>query len=169
MKAVPAKLVALGLFCMALVGVLLLEARLGRAAAESLSVTAVARQVPGGQVELDVAWQWGPTPPVRGWRSREHLLAVSFDMSQLVMEWEEAPLGKGANGEILRKLEQVAGADGARRLFVIPEGADGSVRLRFHPRHEDAHMPDPFRVFVAFEPPSSPVWVKETTVAQQDF
>lgn len=104
----------------------------GRAEANDLQLSAVTVRGADGVVELHVSWRWNPEAR-RGWRPREQLLAVSFDTRRLVFESEEAALGTGATGELLMRLEAVAGADGARRLFVIPEGQDGRVVVRFRP------------------------------------
>jgi hypothetical protein len=131
--------------------------------AASLSVETAAEQTDGDQVELVVSWRW--RPPAVGspwrWRAREELLAVSFDTRKLVVVQEEAPLGSGARGETLRRLEEVAGPDGARRLFVIPEGQNGYVRVRFRSAYPDRPpRGDPFHVYVVFDPPSAPVLQK---------
>ncbi|HEY3367305.1 MAG TPA: hypothetical protein VGK74_19785 [Symbiobacteriaceae bacterium] len=144
----------------------LLESQPGRAAAESLQVTTVAERVAADQVELRVSWHWDPPAPDRGWTAREHLLAVSFDTHALVFEKEEAPAGRGADGEELGRLDRFAGADGSRRLFVVPEGQDGFVRIRFRPVYPGLNASaDPFRVYVVFRSPSEDIWMKETTVS----
>ena len=137
----------------------------GRAAAGELQVESRAERNGTGQVELTIAWHWTEPPPRRLWRSREQLLAVSFDTHDLVFLREEAPLGVGAGGDYLRRLEQAAGSDGARRLFVIPEGTDGFVRVYFIPRWPDAVGSTlPFRVYVVSHPESPDVWMEETNL-----
>lgn len=137
----------------------------GRAAAGELQVESRALRNAAGQVELTIAWHWTEPPPKRFWRSGEQLLAVSFDTRDLVFVREEAPLGVGAEGDYLRRLEQVAGADGARRLFVIPEGADGYVRVYFVPKGpEDLDLTHPFRLYVVSHPDARDIWMEETNL-----
>lgn len=167
MKAVPAKVLALGLAVMLCMGVfLLLEGRPRRAAAESLEVVTVAERNAAGQVELHIAWKWNPpSSGGRGWGSREHLLAVSFDTRSLVWGGEEAPGGRGAYGHTLKRLEQFAGSDGSRRLFVIPDGEDGYVRLQFRSKVPGSDpVGEPFRVYVVYDPPTTDVWMTEAAL-----
>lgn len=179
MKAVPAKVMALGLAVLICVGALLLmEGAPERAAAESLQVTTVASATMDGHIALRISWRWDPPAGKRSWRAGEELLAVSFDTRALVWVSEQAPSGTGTEGGVLRKLEAVAGADGARRFFVIPEGEDGHVTLQFQPKYPGAQpVAEPFRVYVAFDHPAANVWMSETavpgdglmTAAKQDF
>ncbi|HYG57895.1 MAG TPA: hypothetical protein VD902_07495 [Symbiobacteriaceae bacterium] len=166
MKAVPAKVLALGLAVLLGMGAfLLLEGRPRRAAAESLELKTVVERTAAGQVELHVTWNWNPPADGKGWRSREHLLAVSFDTHALVWGGEEAPGGKGAFGHTLKRLDEVAGLDGARRLFVIPEGEDGYVRLQFkHKVPGSAPTAEPFRVFVVYDSSNTDVWMTEAAL-----
>jgi hypothetical protein len=180
-KAVPERLLALGLAVLVCIAALfLLEGRPGRAAAESLQVTTKAERAADGSVLLHVNWRWIPPSGQPNWRGREELLAVSFDTQALAWAGELAPAGTGARGEALRALERAAGPDGARRLFVIPQGSDGSVTVRFLPRFSGA-APEaqPFRVYVASDRPDAGVWMTETafpggegelmTAVKQDF
>lgn len=133
------------------------------AMAGQLEVSPVVRRASSDQVELEVTWAWnskGRWP----WSSKEdRLLAVSFDTRQLVMEQEEAPAGKGGYGPYVEQLGAIAVEDGARRLFTIPEGRDGRVRLLFHtvdPAGDPAGVP--LRIYVVTNPPYGPVEVRET-------
>jgi len=156
----------------------LLEGQTPQAAAESLQVTTVADQSANGAISLHVSWHWNPPAERRGWRAREELLAVSFDTRALVWVQEQASAGTGARGGTLRKLEQAAGPDGARRLFVIHEGQDGHATLEFLPKYPGAPpAAEPFKVYVAFDQSTADVWMTETalpdhnlmTAAKQDF
>lgn len=166
MKAVPDRLWALGLAVLICVSALFLfEGRPDRAAAESLQVTTEAERAADGTVLLHIAWRWVPPPGQRYLRGREELLAVSFDTQALAWAGEHAPAGTGARGEALRALERAAGPDGARRLFVIPEGSDGQVTVRFLPRFPGTEPAvQPFRVYVATDRPDAGVWMTETAL-----
>lgn len=163
MKAVPAHLLALGMAFLLCAGTLgLVESQPGRAAAESLQVTSVAEQIAADEVELRVSWHWEPPAGEHVRAAREHLLAVSYDTRSLAFERAEASDGVGANGDALQRLDRYAGPDGARRLFVVPEGHDGSVQIRFHPVQQGSqNTADPFRVYVVFASPSESIWMKE--------
>jgi hypothetical protein len=121
-------------------------------------------------VQLRVEWHWDPhVGRPKRLSGHEELLAVSYDTQALVWLGEQAPAGIGADGDTLRRLEQSAGADGARRLFVIPEGEDGHVTLQFQPRQPGtAPAVEPFRVFVAFASPSSHVLTAEAALPSDD-
>jgi hypothetical protein len=178
-KAVPDRLWALGLAVLMFVSALFLfESRPGRAAAESLQVTTKAERAVDGSVALRISWRWAPPAGQTNWRGREELLAVSFDTQALAWAGEEAPAGTGARGEALKVLERAAGPDGARRLFVIPEGDDGQVTVRFLPRFPGTEpAAQPFRVYVASDRSDAGVWMTETafpggermTAVKQDF
>lgn len=163
MQVVPAKWMALALTFLICAGVLTLGIlQPGRAAADDLQVSAAVVQTAGDKVELRIAWRWNPPVQRRGWRGREELLAVSFDTRRLVFESDVAPAGRGATGETLRRLEEAAGPDGARRLYTIPSGEDGSVVVRFRSvRPGAAAMGATLRVHVVFGTPSGPGWIKE--------
>ncbi len=165
MKSVPARTIGLGLAFMLCAGAFLLwGAAPGRAAGDRLHVTSAARRTASGLVELRISWRWEDPSRKGGWGAREELLAVSFDTRTLVFESEEAPLGRGASGDRLRRLEEVAGPDGARRLFVIPEGEHGYVRIRFRPVwEEEPQPPAPFRVYVVR--PHGDIWMTEVGMA----
>jgi hypothetical protein len=133
------------------------------ALAGSLEVSPVVRRASTEQVELEVTWAWNGKGSRSWFGKQDRLLAVSFDTRQLVMEQEEAPAGKGGYGPYIAQLGAVAGEDGARRLFVIPDGEDGRVRLLFHtvdPAVDPAGVP--LRIYVVTSPPHGPVQVKET-------
>ncbi|HLN61718.1 MAG TPA: hypothetical protein VK464_09215 [Symbiobacteriaceae bacterium] len=168
MKAVPPKVLALGLaglLCAA--ALLLLGSRRCPPGARDLQVSSVAEWTAAGQVELSVAWHWNAGEARAGWREGEELLAVSWDTQSLVWLDEEAPEGLGARGDTLRRLDQAAGPDGARRLFPIPAGRDGYVRLRFLPKTPQGPghgQAQPFRVYVVYESPS-----RQIARYEQDF
>lgn len=160
MKVVPNRRVALGLLLILCVGLLSLwGAQPGRAAARSLHVTAVIESMEEGQTELAIRWHWLPSGPLRRAQPREHLLAVSFDTRIIIFEAETASAGVGSNGGALARLQRVAGPNGARRLFVLPEGADGEVhlRLRLH-NHDQILTPELIGVHVVFDHPTADIW-----------
>jgi hypothetical protein len=137
---------------------LLTEGRPGRAAAENLRVQTLVDNH-GEWVELRVSWRWDLPVTDLAKGAREHLLAVSYDTRKMVLEAEEAPLGRGADGETLRRLEKEVGVDGARRHFVIPEGEDGAVALRFRGVREDVTLKgSSFAIYIAFARENSDVW-----------
>jgi hypothetical protein len=164
-KAVPAKVLALGLATLLCATALLLfGSQPRRAAAESLQVKTETVLDASGQIELRVSWHWDPAYS-HSWKAREELLAVSFDTHSLVWLGEQAPSGLGATGDRVRRLDEVAGPDGARRLFVIPDGVDGSVALQFLPKTPGADgSGDPFRVYVVFGHGPADVWTTEAGV-----
>lgn len=166
MKAVPDRLWALGLAVLICVSALfVLGGRPDRAAAESLQVTTAAERTADGTVLLHIAWRWVPPSGQPDWRGREELLAVSFDTQALAWAGEQAPAGTGARGEALKALERIAGPDGARRLFVIPEGRDGQVTVQFLPRVPGTEpVVQPFRVYVASDRPDAGVWMTEAAL-----
>jgi hypothetical protein len=180
-KSVPPKMLALGLVCLLLtLAVLLLsEDRTLQAEARALAVTSSSQWLEDGEIELIVRWQWAPQQVGSSLGRREELLAVSFDTKSLVWLGEEAPLGRGARGEALRRLDLAAGPDGARRLFSLPVGQDGYVRLRFLPNMDQSHtIARLFRVYVVPESAAAEVWMAETdlpdaisqvAVIRQDF
>lgn len=135
------------------------------AQASSLAINPVVRRAGAEQVELEVTWAWQSRSPLSWFGKQDRLLAVSFDTQQLVMEQEDAPAGKGGYGPYLKQLGEVAGQDGSRRLFVIPEGEDGRVRLLF--RSVDPAV-DPagvaLRIYLVTGPPNGPVYVEETAL-----
>jgi hypothetical protein len=137
----------------------LLDGRPANAA--DVSVSPVIRRSGPEQVELEIRWSWSSARP-RFWLGRQdRLLAVSFDTRHLVMEAEEAPAGKGGDGDFVKQLGKVAGPDGARRLFVIPEGEDGGVRLLFRSTNPDEEPVGlPVQIYVVLAPPDGPVRVQ---------
>jgi len=165
-QVVPARLIALGLSVLVCAGTLALAIlHPGKAAAEDLQVSALVVRDGTDRVELRIAWSWVPPADGRGTSGREELLAVSFDPRRLVFDSDAAPAGRGANGEMLRRLERAAGPDGTRRLYVMQGGVDGTVTLRF--RSVWPGLPTagaPFRVHVLFGLPTGVVMVKEIDV-----
>lgn len=163
------KLCLFGLVLAVCVGSILLGlVRPGIATADQIRVTAVAVEGDPEQIELHVAWQWNPTLRRRLWRSspREELLAVSFDTSNLVFESAHAPAGVGAHGGALAILDRQVGLDGSRQLFVIREGEDGNVTVRFRsvwPGGVD--VSSPLRVHVVINSPGARVWTQEVLIA----
>jgi hypothetical protein len=151
-----------GFVMLGLVVALALSLLDGRPAdAANVSVSPVIRRTGPEQVELEIRWSWTGARP-RSWLGRQdRLLAVSFDTRHLVMEAEEAPAGKGGDGDFVKQLGKVAGPDGARRLFVIPEGEDGGVRLLFRSTNPDEDPAGlPLRIYVVLAPPDGPVRVQ---------
>lgn len=135
------------------------------ALASSLAINPVVRMTGEEQVELEVSWAWQGRGLLSWFGKQDRLLAVSFDTQQLVMEQEEAPAGKGGYGPYIKQLGEVAGQDGARRLFVIPEGEDGRVRLLF--RSVDPAVDPkgaPLRIYLVTGPPNGPVYVQEAAL-----
>lgn len=135
------------------------------AEASSLAINPVVRRAGDEQVELEVSWVWQGKNLLSWFRKQDRLLAVSFDTQQLVMEQEDAPAGKGGYGPYIQQLGEVAGLDGARRLFVIPEGEDGRVRLLFRsvdPAIDPAGAP--LRIYLVTGPPDGPVYVEEAAL-----
>ncbi|HLO04344.1 MAG TPA: hypothetical protein VK191_14625 [Symbiobacteriaceae bacterium] len=140
-------------------------ARRSPALASSLAINPVVRRASAEQVELEVSWAWSGGGAHSWFGKQDRLLAVSFDTQQLVMEQEEAPAGKGGYGPYLKQLGEVAGQDGARRLFVIPEGEDGRVRLLFRsvdPAVDPSGVP--LRIYLVTGPPDGPVHVQEAAL-----
>lgn len=157
-KAGPAHLLAIGLVLLLLAGTRPLLAG-ERTDKPLLLVESSARQLETGEIELELAWHWQAPAPSPQWQSQEHLLALSFDTQSLVWEREESPWGAGADGQLLKRLEQAYGTDGARRLFVLPEGKDGTVRLYFRPAWNDAPpSARPLDIFVVFRSEETPIW-----------
>lgn len=171
MKVVPARWIALGLAFLFCAGPLILGWRLPRAAAaDDLTVRAEAVSLETGLIELRISWHWAAAPGWRWGSTGEDLLAVAFDTQTLVFDSEDAPLGAGADGDTLRRLDSIAGPDGARRHFVIPEGQDGAVQLRFRSVREGVTPgSNPFKVFVVFRAPSDEVWFKETELSVESL
>lgn len=159
-KVVPNRRVAMGLLLMLCVGLLILwGAQPSRAAAQSLQVTAVIEPLEEGLTELVIRWSWLPTSPLRRGQPREHLLAVSYDTQILLFEAETASAGVGANGDALGRLQRIAGPNGARRLFVLPDGVDGEVRLRLRLHdHDQLLTPDLIGLHVVFDYPTADIW-----------
>lgn len=142
--------------------------RPGIATADQIQVTAVAVGGDPDLIELHVAWQWNSTVRRYLWRStpREELLAVSFDTRNLVFESAHAPAGVGAHGGALAILDRQVGLDGSRQLFVIREGEDGNVTVRFRtvwPGGSDVRSP--LRVHMVINAPGARVWTQEVPIA----
>jgi hypothetical protein len=141
-------------------------AQWGRPApASEVAINPVVRRASAEQLELEVTWAWRAKGALSLFGKQDRLLAVSFDTHRLVMEQEEAPAGKGGYGPYIQQLGEVAGEDGARRLFVIPEGEDGRVRLLFRsvdPAVDPAGVP--LRIYLVTGPPDGPVQVQETAL-----
>ncbi|MGE5672542.1 MAG: hypothetical protein ACM3XM_01470 [Mycobacterium leprae] len=157
MKAVPVQLLALGLALLIWGGALGPPVRAARQAVGTPTVVAEAECDRLGRLELRMNWHW-PFSARPGQRQAELLLAVSFDTERLAFESEEATAGQGAGGENLNQLERIAGPDGARRLYVVREGEDGSVRVRFRPVWAGRVEPaKPFRLFLVTDPTSSAI------------
>lgn len=167
MQVVPAKAWVVLLVLLICAGSLALGILLpGRAAANELKVSVVTVYGTEGRVELRIAWQWSAATRRRGFRVREELLSVSFDQQSMVFESEEAAMGIGATGELLRKLERAAGPDGSRRLFVIPEGENGSVQVRFRPVYPGADAAGAtFRIHVVSAAAPDPVVMQEILIS----
>lgn len=160
MKVVPAKPVLMGLLVLLCATSLTLwSGRPNRAAARSMHLESEAAWTGDGEMELWIRWRWEPPAEGQSPGGRAHLLAVSFETRELLFVLEEAPAGVGANGEPLGRLQRLAGPNGARRLFVVPEGEDGYVRVRLRPRDEQAELrPDAIQVHLVFEHPGSQIW-----------
>jgi len=142
--------------------------RPGIATADQLRVTAVAVEGDPDQIELYVAWQWNATVRRKIWRSspREELLAISFDTSNLVFESSHAPTGVGAHGEALAILNRQAGLDGSRQLFVIREGEDGYLTVRFRAVWPGAvGVSSPLRVHLVINSSGARVRTQEVLIA----
>lgn len=161
MQAVPAKAVVLGLAVLICVGTLALGIlRPGRAAADDLDVTALVVQSTGDQVELHLTWHW--SSPSRSGNRRHELLAVTFDTRRLVFDSDEAPAGRGSSGALLRRLEQLTGPDGARLTYVIPNGKDGTVVVRFRSVHPGLPASgSPIRIHVLLDSGNPSGWARE--------
>lgn len=96
-----------------------------------------------GRVDLEIEWRWLGWP--EGWWARwrrwltapcpgaagEAVLAVSFDTHTFAYLGDDAPGARGADGCHLRLLEAVLGPDGARRVYGIPAGRSGRLRVAF--------------------------------------
>lgn len=135
------------------------------ALASELAINPVVRRAGEEQVELEVSWAWIGGGARSWFGKQERLLAVSFDTHQLVMEFEEAPAGKGGDGAYIRQLGALAGPDGARRLFVIPEGEDGRVRLLFRSVQPGVDPSGaPLRIYLMTGAPDGPVQVQEAAL-----
>lgn len=131
MQVVPPRLAALG------IGLILCASALAfglpgpeAAAAEELQMSAAFVRRAPDEAELQISWRWNLSG-TRVHGEREHLLAVTFDTRQVVFLGDEALEGRGATGLLLKRLEGRVGPDGARRLYVVPEGRDGRVSVRF--------------------------------------
>lgn len=59
----------------------------------------------------------------------------------------------------LGRLQRIAGPNGARRLFVLPDGIDGEVRVRLR-LHDQSEIwtPDLIGVHVVFDHPTADIW-----------
>lgn len=133
MQVVPPKLAALG------VGLVLCASTLAfgfpgpeAAAAEELQMSAAMVRRAPEEAELQISWRWSSSG-LQAHGEREHLLAVTFDTRQMIFLSDEAPGGRGTRGPLLKRLERLVGPDGARRLYVVREGRDGVVTVRFRP------------------------------------
>ncbi len=163
------KLYLFGLVLAVCIGSILLGLlRPGIAAADQIRVTAVAVGGDPDQIELHVAWQWNAPTRRRMWRPtpREELLAISFDNRNLVFESAHAPAGVGANGGALAILDRQVGPDGSRQLFVIREGEDGNVTVRFRAAWPGGvDVSSPLGVHLVIDSPGARVWTQKITIA----
>jgi len=167
----PLKLCLFGLVLTVCIGSILLGlVRPGIATADQVKLRAVAIGGDPDTIELHVEWEWTATARRQPWRStpREELLAVSYDTRSLVYESVHAPAGVGAYGEALAILDRQVGLDGSRQLYVIREGEDGKVTVRFRaiwPGQLDLTIP--FRVHLVISAPGARVWTQEVLIASE--
>jgi hypothetical protein len=111
---------------------------------EDLQVRAEVAEREDGLLELHLTWRWEGRTPLPSLQPRhDELLSVSFDTRRLLFEEEQASYGVGASGELMGLLEETAGFNGARRLYVAPVGEDGEARVLLRPIGE-AEAGDPF-------------------------
>lgn len=131
---------------------------------EDLQVQAEFVEREDGLLELHLSWQWDEPIRLQVGRVKEELLAVSFDTRELLFEAEEASYGVGANGDSISLLEQVAGFNGARRFYVVPQGRDGEARVLLRPTVRSGLAERQIRIHTVVDPGQGEAAVREMMV-----
>lgn len=163
---VPAKLAAAALaflVCLCALGMLRPERR----GLEELHVDALLEEREDGLLELRLTWRWD-RPGRELLPGREELLAVSFDTRTWLFESEEASYGVGVGGESLQLLDRVAGFNGARRFYVVPDGQDGKARVLLRPAGGSGGDPV-IQIHAVVDPAQGAEAVWEMTVRAPDL
>ncbi|MFZ5815486.1 MAG: hypothetical protein ACOY93_09330 [Bacillota bacterium] len=122
-----------------------------------------------GLLELRLVWHWDDPLSLELGPRREELLAVSFDTRELLFESEEASYGVGVNGESLSLLQQVAGFNGARRFFVVPQGRDGRARVVLRPTRREGGSHGLIQIHAVVDPDQGEAAVRELLVATPEL